>query len=245
MSILPGPTPTNDGNALSQAQQNLQKLAAQSGGGVSASGTPGTINNQKQLTTDFNTFLKILTTQLQNQDPTQPLDTNQFTSQLVQYSQLEQSLNTNSKLQALVDTQGGSQISNAVNYIGKTVTATGNSFNLDGSNPTTINYNLSSNAAATVIKVIDANGNTVRQISGGTNAGANQIKFDGSGSGQKPLPAGTYTFQVLPVDNKGNTINNTSFVTGKVTSVDTTGGKITLHIGNITLDSTNVRQVAA
>ncbi len=73
---------------------------------------------------NFDTFLQLLTTQLQNQDPTSPMDTNQFTQQLVQFSQVEQQISTNDNLKSLIALGQSRSSADAVSYLGKTVTLT-------------------------------------------------------------------------------------------------------------------------
>ena len=105
--------------------------AAQTGTTTSASSSSGTTStasstakDSKGLADNFNQFLTLLTTQLQHQDPTAPLDTNQFTQQLVQFSQVEQQLKTNAKLDTLISQTGGAsaQISPLLSYVGLTAT---------------------------------------------------------------------------------------------------------------------------
>src|SRR5580700_11949070 len=84
----------------------------------------GDVGSQ-QLAGNFNTFLGLLTTQLQNQDPMSPMDTNQFTQQLVEFASVEQQMNTNTNLQTLVSLQQTAQDSQALNFVGQTVTVNG------------------------------------------------------------------------------------------------------------------------
>lgn len=193
---------------------------------------------------EYNTFLTILTTELQNQDPTSPLDTNQFTSQLVQFSSLEQNLQTNSLLQQLVTNQTQGQISGALGYLGHTVQATGDSFTLDGSgDDTTLSYSLASTAQSAVMNIVNSAGQTVRQITVGTDSGAQSETFDGNNATSQSLPAGTYTFNVQAEDAKGNAIAATTYETGEVTGIDTTNGVVNLHMGSLTVPAANVVQV--
>ena len=115
----------------------------------------------KQLSGNFSTFLTLLTTQLKNQDPTSPMDSNQFTQQLVMYSQVEQQINTNTNLKTLI-TQG-TRPSSALwppAYLGKTVSVTnGNASLTNGS--ATWTYNLGTAAATDPLTVTDANGKMV------------------------------------------------------------------------------------
>ena len=208
----------------------------------SSSSSSSAISSSVQ--SEYNTFLTILTTELQNQDPTSPLDTNQFTSQLVQFSSLEQNLQTNSLLQQLVTNQSQGQTSSALGYLGHTVQATGDNFTLDGtSGDTTLKYSLASTAKTAVMNIVNSAGQTVRQITVPTSAGTNSESFDGNNSTGQQLPAGTYTFNVQAQDAKGNAIAATTYETGEVTGIDTTNGVVNLHMGNLTVPASNVVQV--
>jgi flagellar basal-body rod modification protein FlgD len=90
---------------------------------TAASSTLSVNNSLASLADNFNSFLTLLTTQLKNQDPTSPLDTNQFTQQITQMTGVEQQLLSNQLLQQLVTAQGG--VASAANLIGETITAPG------------------------------------------------------------------------------------------------------------------------
>src|SRR6201991_2047506 len=119
----------------------------------STSTTPGIADN-------FQTFLTLLTTQLQNQNPLDPLDTNQFTQQLVQFAGVEQQINTNSTLSALLQIMDTSRLTGAVDYIGKQITAEGATTVLDEQSALW-NINVNKDAPQTTIVVSDAAGNQV------------------------------------------------------------------------------------
>jgi len=229
MSILGSLPSSSSSNSASSASSSSSSSSA-----VSAS-----------VQSEYNTFLTILTTELQNQDPTSPLDTNQFTSQLVQFSALEQNLQTNSYLQQMVTNQTQGQVNSALGYLGHTVQATGDSFQLDGtsSDTPTLAYSLASNATTATLNVINSSGQTVRQMSVDTAAGANSETFDGQDASGEQLPAGTYTFQVQAADSKGTAIAATTYETGEVTGIDTTDGVVNLHIGGVIVPAANVVQV--
>src|SRR5690349_4573825 len=123
-----------------------------------------------QLTNNFSTFLTLLTTQLKNQDPTSPMDSNQFTQQLVQFSQVEQQINTNSNLSTLIS-QGQTQIgAYATSYLGKGVSITNGNASLSGGKATW-NYSLDAAATANKLTVTDANGKIVYTADGEKAAG--------------------------------------------------------------------------
>ncbi len=180
----------------------------------------------------FDTFLALLTSQLQNQDPLDPLDSNQFTEQLVQFSGVEQSINTNNKLDQLIALQSGNQINSAVSYIGKTVEVIGDQLWLeDGA--AAISYGLDGNAAETVITIVDETGTTVRTFTGETAAGRHELVWDGRDSTGDPLPEGVYGFTVTAVDSDQNTVATLTGSTGRVTGIEIVDGLITLKIGDL------------
>src|SRR3974390_2835673 len=113
------------GSVFSQSQ--ISSLTA-SAGLTSPAGSSGSFANTlgaQGLAGNFNEFLKLLTTQLQNQDPLSPMDTNQFTQQLVQFSSVEQQINMNTQLSTLISLQQTAQTAQAASFIGATVTVNG------------------------------------------------------------------------------------------------------------------------
>src|SRR3954463_1904893 len=118
--------------------------------GVGSSSTTSALaSDHSTIAGNFDTFLQLLTTQLQNQNPLDPLDTNQFTQQLVEFSGVEQQLKTNDFLSSLVQANANTTNSNAVGYIGKTVTASGVRAEL-ANNKATWSFNLKDAATVTV-----------------------------------------------------------------------------------------------
>ena len=114
----------------------------------------------KGLASNFETFLTLLTTQMKNQDPLSPLDSNQFTAQLTQMAGVEQQLLTNDLLTSLLSAQSAGGLDNASNYIGKSVTAawTATEFN-DGK--ATWAYELGADADKATLQVVDSKGAVV------------------------------------------------------------------------------------
>jgi len=148
-------------------------------------------NAMQQLSGNFQTFLTLLTTQLQNQDPLAPMDSNQFTQQLVQYSQVEQQINTNDNLKTLIN-QGSAQTgAYGVSYLGKAVTIANGQAPL-ASGQAIWAYNLDAASAQTQLTVTDAKGNVVYTAAGETTSGAHLLKWDGKNAGGTQLADGTY-----------------------------------------------------
>jgi flagellar basal-body rod modification protein FlgD len=194
-----------------------------------------------QLSGNFSTFLTLLTTQLKNQDPTSPMDSNQFTQQLVEFSQVEQQINTNTNLQTLI-TQGTSQSgAYATSYLGKTVTVTGGLGSLtDGE--ASWNYNLGAAASSTALTVTDANGNVVYNGAGSTTAGNNTFTWNGEDNNGNQLPDGSYTLAVNATANGASVTTSVSSV-GQVSEVNMTSGTPQLVIGSMNVGLSSIGNV--
>ena len=184
------------------------------------------------LTETFDTFLSLLTTQLQNQDPLDPMDTEQFTQQLVSFSQVEQSIAANQKLDQLVELQTTSQLSTGVSYIGKSVEVVTDQLMLDGGSAT-LTYGLERKAAQTVISIVDQNGRPVRTVNGETDPGRHEFVWDGRDANGVELPDGLYGFRVDPVDKAGTPVELASASIGRVTGVEIVDDTLTLNIGEL------------
>src|SRR3954468_21748675 len=115
--------------AIAAAVTSAQGTAPSTGAGVSFSSA----TDKTTLAGNFNTFLTLLTTQLKNQNPLDPLDTNQFTQQLVQFAQVEQQMKSNDQLQTLVSLQQSAQATAALSYVGSTVVLDGSSTQMTNS----------------------------------------------------------------------------------------------------------------
>lgn len=187
------------------------------------------------LSGDFENFLLLLTTQLKNQDPTQPLDTNQFTQQIVQLSGVEQAIATNKHLENMMSILGQNQSSNLVNYIGKHVESAGNKGVLVNGRADFV-YNLASAANTVQVTISDKNGNVVFSGQGTKEAGRNVVYWDGVNSltGER-MPQGTYSVNVVAKDAGGKSVSATTYTTGVVNAVETKDGKSQLMIGDVAI----------
>src|SRR5579871_1104868 len=94
------------------------------GSTTTSTGTSSSNDALSGLSSNFSTFLTLLTTQLKNQDPTSPMDSNQFTQQLVEFSQVEQQINTNDNLQTLISQGSSTASAMATTYLGRNVSVT-------------------------------------------------------------------------------------------------------------------------
>jgi flagellar basal-body rod modification protein FlgD len=198
---------------------------------------------QTQLAGNFDTFLKLLTSQLQNQDPLNPMDSNQFTQQLVEFSQVEQQINTNDNLKSLI-TQGASQTgAYAVSYLGKSVTITNGNAPLTNS-AATWSYNLGTQSAQTALTVTDANGNVVFAGPGETAPGSHDFAWNGMSTNGTQLPDGVYTLHVTAKASDGTTVTSAVSSKGVVSEVDMTSGTPKLLIGPMSVSLSDVAGVS-
>ncbi len=202
----------------------------------------GSINATQQLSGNFDTFLQLLTTQLQNQDPTSPMDTNQFTQQLVEYSQVDQQIDTNTNLQTLIGQGSNQNAAYATSYLGKTVTVSGGQGALTGGQANWT-YNLGTAAASTILTVTNANGQTVYSAQGGTNQGNNSFAWNGQDYNGNQLPDGTYTLNVAASDGGGNAITSTVSTSGQVSEINMNNGTPQLMVGSMSVGLSGISSV--
>lgn len=188
--------------------------------------------SQAKLNDDLNKFLNLLVTQLQHQDPLEPMDATQFTSQLVQFASVEQQIYSNGHLEDLVNLQQTSQVASMVNYLGTTIEASGKTLYMeDGS--AKYSYTLDKNARETTITITDDAGKTVATLPGQTTSGYHTAEWDGKDSDGNQLPDGTYTINVTAIDPDGNALNVSQTVTGRVTGAGNESGDVVLYMNDV------------
>ncbi len=171
-----------------------------------------------KLTDNFDTFLTLLTTQLQNQDPLEPLKSNEFTQQLVQFSSVEQTIATNKNLEQLLNLTFAGFASEAVGYIGKEVTAESSTAVMTEGNAEW-SYELESPADEAQFFITDSAGQLVHQATLSNLSGSNKFTWDGKGANGRQLPDGNYNLKVVAVDVSDNEVPVTMKQSGIVTSV--------------------------
>ncbi|MGZ9097038.1 MAG: flagellar hook assembly protein FlgD [Micavibrio sp.] len=184
-----------------------------------------------KLAEDFSQFLTLLTTQLQNQDPLSPMDSTEFTNQLVQFSQVEQSINTNQKLDDLLSLQLGSISSVALGYVGMDISYVSAEMNYNGSKPVDINYSLTSNATTVKINIYNEQGQVVRTIDAPKTVGAQKITWDGKDNNGNTSPEGTYSVKIDALDKDNAAMKVSSVVSGNVRGIESQNGVVYLLVG--------------
>jgi flagellar basal-body rod modification protein FlgD len=213
---------------------------------VSAPGT-GTATSNKSGSTattgiadNFQTFLTLLTTQLQNQNPLDPLDTNQFTQQLVQFAGVEQQLKSNEQLKSLIEIEKSAQATQALVYVGNTVAVDGSKAQFDKS--ATWNFQSEKDATAT-ITITSSTGQTAYTGDFSLRQGNSSFVWDGKGNDGVQWPAGTYTMTATGKDSSGNTVAISTEVQGVVDSVDLSASPPLLSIGGQSYTTDKIKRV--
>lgn len=192
--------------------------------------------SRASIANNFDTFLLLLTTQLKNQNPLDPLDTNQFTQQLVQFAGVEQQIRSNESLEALVKLNKTNQVSQAMSYVGATVTADGATSALKQGVATW--YVTAPRAATATINISDSSGNVVYTHETTLEAGTSGFTWDGKKSDGSTAPEGQYTIKINAKDASGQGVTVSTQFSGVVDAVDVSGDEPLLMIGTslLTLD---------
>ena len=211
---------------------------------LSALTSLGQANASKKSTIagDFDTFLKILTTQLQNQNPLEPLDTNQFTQQLVQFSSVEQEIKSNKNLEQLIALSGANAFTGVVSYIGKEVTAEGSATNLNNGQASWT-FNLPQDAPVTKLTIRNSVGTIVKTDSVDGKFGTNTFNWDGKTDTGSTAPDGLYSITVEAKDADSNFVKATTIVKGRVDGVDLTANEPLLKVNGSTIKLSSVKAI--
>lgn len=198
--------------------------------------------NQAKLEDDLNKFLNLLVTQLKNQDPLEPMDATEFTSQLVQFASVEQQIYQNSNLEKLVEAAHVTQVSNLANYLGTTIEAQTDYMNLLNS-AATFSFNLLDQASANSITIKDAAGTTVRTLTGDLTTGRHEITWDGKDDNANQLEDGMYSFAVNALNKDGVSIEYSRSVIGRVTAAGSDAGSVRLYLGDVKVSLDDILSV--
>ncbi len=209
---------------------------------TTSTGASRAATDSAQLNDNLNRFLTLLITQLQHQDPLQPMDANEFTQQLVQFASVEQQIYQNGNLEKMLALQKASQASNLVNYIGSAVEVKGSEISLTGEGASGT-YTLPEQAAETQIVIRDQKGNAVLASRGETSAGTHAFTWDGLDANGNALPAGSYALSVYAVGKDGTALAVDTSVLATVTGVANDGAEPELILGDHRVALANVLSV--
>ena len=193
-------------------------------------------------------FLQLLVTQLKNQDPLSPMESQQFASQLAEFSSVELLTSMDSNLQKGMDSNvllmNAIQNTMAANFIGKEVTSLGSSVHLADEGDAAVHFKLASNADEVTVTIRDEAGRIVRTITvEGRSVGDNELQWNGKDDNGNRQPAANYSFDVEAKDANGNAVNAIEIFKGKITSVQYVNGSAILAAGGIQIPFADVMQI--
>jgi flagellar basal-body rod modification protein FlgD len=196
--------------------------------------------DRNQLANDLDTFLTLLTSQLQNQDPLSPMDSTEFTNQLVQFAQVEQQINMNSNMEDMLGVLSNSAAAQAVSYLDKYVEAESSFVSLqDGQ--AVFTYGLEGDADSVTVALYDSSDNLVRAFPGELESGLHKIVWDGKDSYGEVQEDGAYKIVITATSKQNGSVDTYSTAIGKVTGVASDGeGGTLLGLGSTSVDLTEV-----
>jgi flagellar basal-body rod modification protein FlgD len=193
------------------------------------------------LAGNFNDFLKLLTTQLQHQDPTSPLDPNQFTQELVQFASVEQQINTNTSLNTMIALQQTQQAASALTFLGATVAVSGKTAELANGQA---NWSYSVNQPSTAtINITNASGQVVYSTSQTVQPGSQTFTWNGVDRQGNTWPSGPYSISISAVGANNQSVPVTTQVQGVVTGVDVSKTPPTLTVAGQSYPLSQITQV--
>ena len=212
--------------------------------GVPNSTSTNIAGAQQSLAGDQQTFLTLLTTQLKNQDPTSPMNTDQFTQQLVSMTGVQQQILTNQLLQQMVGNQTG--VGDPVSLLGKTVTATSSNLTLQNGQANW-QFSTAANAADVQVQVTNNLGQVVSQTDlGALAAGPHAFSWNGKDQSGVQLPnGGTYTLAVAATDSTGAAVTTSTYQQGTVSAVNNAGGQVLLTVNGSQVPTNAITSVQA
>ncbi len=224
-------------NAVTAAQQSRANAAAN----TPLLEEPGDADSR--LGETFDQFLRLLTTQMQNQDPLDPLDNSQMIDQLVNFASVEQAIASNRKLDTLIELQGSTVGATALSYLGRTVEAPGDLVPLQGGEATIL-FELPRTAEKVELKLINEADRTVRTSTGPADAGEHRVAWDGRDDYGNLLPDGEYRVLITALDGDGEPVEVETRTIGRVTGVEGgQGGDGWLELGSVRIPMTAVSGV--
>ncbi len=199
--------------------------------------------SESKLAEDFDQFLTLLTAQLQNQDPLDPLNSNEFVQQLVSFTGVEQSIATNANLETLIAQNRAGQAASAVSYLGTIVEANGDQIVLAGGEARFV-YSLPENTASTSIVIANESGETVLTAQGNTTAGDHGFVWDGRDANGNLKPEGIYKITVSAFASDESLLSVPTIIGGRVTRVETDDNGIHLTVNGVKVSLEDVLSVS-
>ncbi len=211
----------------------------------------GAVNNNSRKNNNVmgkDDFLKLMLTQMRNQDPMNPMESAEFAAQLAQFTSVEQLMNLNESMKTSLDANFmlSQSINNtlAATLIGKEAKLDTTEFRYNGQDEQILGYNLSSNAKSVTVKIYSESGALVRVIENVSgNAGDNKLSWDFTDNKGEKVPNGEYRFEVTATDYNGNAVNVNSFLFGKIDGVRFTDTGTKLIVNGVDYNLADITEI--
>jgi flagellar basal-body rod modification protein FlgD len=212
----------------------------------SSTAQAATAASTQQIAGNFDTFLQLLTTQLQNQDPLDPMDTSQFTEQLVEFASVEQQINENTNLQTLISLQQTSEATQAMQLIGSTVTVSSNTGTLSNATGQAATWSLNSPSPATgTVTITNSSGQVAYTGTTSLSAGTQTYTWNGVGTNGVTWPDGTYTLSVSATSATGSAVTVSSQTSGTVSAVNVSQNPPQITVGGQSYPISSIQSITS
>ena len=198
--------------------------------------------SQAKLNEELNSFLNLLITQLKNQDPLDPMDATEFTSQLVQFASVEQQIYQNAHLENLLNLEKTSQVATMVDYLGTTVEASGHMLNLEGDGAK-FTYTQGNGVDGSTMVIRNEAGLAVFTADADSEPGQHTFEWDGKANGGEQQPDGIYTVTVTATDRAGEILDVGQTIFGRVTGAGVDNSGVVLYMGELSVPMGDVLSV--
>lgn len=202
------------------------------GSGITSADTSKSLTSGKKLAENFDTFLTMLTVQLKNQDPLSPMDSTEFTNQLVQFANVEQQIAANTNLEKLIGVGQVGLKAQAISYIGQTIEAESGQVPLQ-EGAAKFSYTLGEEARSVAVVIKDGSGAIIASLTGETDAGRHEMTWDGRNSSGVVQADGAYTVEVVATNGEGESLDSAVTVYGRVTDVASDSTETLLAMGKV------------
>ncbi len=228
--------------ALSQA---TSAASAASSSTSSSAGAAGSAASQS-IAGNFDTFLQLLTTQLQNQDPLDPMDSDSFTQELVEFASVEQQTDMNTNMQTLISMQQTTEATSALQLVGSTVTVSGSNATLSNATSTPATWSLTTTTPATAnVTITSAAGTTAYTGTVALNAGTQTYTWNGQGTNGQTWPDGTYTISITATGANGQPVTVSTQTQGTVSGVNLSTNPPTLTVNGQSVQISQVTSISS
>ncbi|MEO0850198.1 MAG: flagellar hook assembly protein FlgD, partial [Pseudomonadota bacterium] len=189
----------------------------------------------------------LLTTQLQNQDPLEPLDTEQFTQQLVQFAGVEQSIQTNANLETLIELQSAVQRDEALGLVGRVVAVEGGETVLSparNDRTTRFDYTVPANTRSVRLEIIDSQGEVISTLDAEQRAGRHAVVWPGTTSNGNTAADGTYRLRARAESAEGTQTELSVRTRSRINAVDLSSGAAQLAVAGRLIDPSAILEVS-